>query len=419
MQCVHFLLANLAMSILSFEQYWQFTVFLLTLHFCLFRGVPCICNHIIPKLVNYRYLRKSNCFCVGLVKTVIFLLNKPKQIDPMKHLQRLAQKRGYMLESHRIVTRDGYILLLHHIRTAKARGKPVFLMHGLMCSSADWLIDGGYAYFLADRNYDVWLGNFRGNTFSNGHIFHDYQSVEYWSFSWDQHATLDLPPMINYVLQKTSNEQLQFVGHSMGTTSLFAMLSSMPEMNEKISVCLALAPVTHIENMSGLPSYLVNQASMAIQLVNMKKIYWARFPRSMYGYVLANAFVLYHAGFRNLDMDRLEEVIDFTPAGTSTFTIQHYIQCYSRRKFQSMIAEDYHLDRVTCKTVLWYADNDWAASEKDAEMIQKQVRGHVSFKKVPSRNFGHLDFLWDKRLQEEVYPLVTHDLVNEDTHLDV
>lgn len=43
--------------------------------------------------------------------------------------------------------------------------------------------------------------------------------------------------------ESVSENDLIYVGHSMGTTSLFVMLSEMPEYNEKIKLFIALAPV--------------------------------------------------------------------------------------------------------------------------------------------------------------------------------
>jgi len=43
--------------------------------------------------------------------------------------------------------------------------------------------------------------------------------------------------------ESVSENDLIYVGHSMGTTALFVMLSEMPEYNEKIKLFIALAPV--------------------------------------------------------------------------------------------------------------------------------------------------------------------------------
>ena len=71
---------------------------------------------------------------------------------------------GYTPETHTVVTPDGYILELHRI---VGTGDVVFMQHGLMDSSATWVLAGpdnhAPAFRLAEEGYDVWLGNYRGN----------------------------------------------------------------------------------------------------------------------------------------------------------------------------------------------------------------------------------------------------------------
>ena len=59
----------------------------------------------------------------------------------------LIDKYGYNPETHTVATYDEYILEMHRITGPKnnsnPNGKPaVFLMHGLLMSSADWIILG-------------------------------------------------------------------------------------------------------------------------------------------------------------------------------------------------------------------------------------------------------------------------------------
>lgn len=56
-------------------------------------------------------------------------------------------------------------------------------------------------------------------------------------------GTKDLPTMIDYALNYTEQKSLYYIGYSMGTTTLFVLLSMKPEYNEKISMAICLAPV--------------------------------------------------------------------------------------------------------------------------------------------------------------------------------
>ncbi|KAF2359429.1 AB-hydrolase lipase domain [Trinorchestia longiramus] len=64
--------------------------------------------------------------------------------------------------------------------------KVVFIQHCLQCSSADFVLNDhnqALAFILADEGYDVWLGNFRGNQYSRGHVSLSPKSIKYWQFT--------------------------------------------------------------------------------------------------------------------------------------------------------------------------------------------------------------------------------------------
>lgn len=161
----------------------------------------------------------------------------------------LISAEGYTVEQHETVTPDGYVLTMFRIpgSPANASRPVVFLQHGLLCSSTDWLVLGAgnsLAYLFADAGYDVWLGNARGNTHSRRHVTLDpARDAKFWNFSWHQIGLYDLPAMIDYALQVTGEAALHYVGHSQGTTAFFVMTSLRPEYNGKIRSMQALAPV--------------------------------------------------------------------------------------------------------------------------------------------------------------------------------
>jgi lysosomal acid lipase/cholesteryl ester hydrolase len=170
----------------------------------------------------------------------------------------LIEKYGYTSETHHVQTADGYILELHRIvgrqnetRATRAK-KVVFLMHGLLCSSADWVYLGpekSLGYLISDEGYDVWMGNARGNRYSKKHATLNTNSKKFWQFSWHEIGIYDLPASIDYILETTGQEQLQYIGHSQGTTAFYVMTSMLPAYNDKVALMQSLAPVGFVGHM--------------------------------------------------------------------------------------------------------------------------------------------------------------------------
>lgn len=187
---------------------------------------------------------------VLLVTVNLVLCGDVKRKDDVLQL---VEKAGYEGEAHQVETKDGYLLKVHRIlpRSSGVTKFPVFLMHGLIAASSDYIMTGpkiALAYYLSDNGYDVWMGNARGNKHSEKHKTLSKRSGQFWDFSWHEIGFYDVPAMIDLVLERTGAPKTFFVGHSQGTTSLLVFLSSHPEYNEKILQAHLLAPAGFMKN---------------------------------------------------------------------------------------------------------------------------------------------------------------------------
>lgn len=122
---------------------------------------------------------------------------------------------------------------------------------------------------LADNGYDVWLGNARGNIFSQVHETLDKSTHDFWNFSFHEIGVYDVSAIIDYALNKNNKTSLTYIGHSQGTTVFFTLLSVKPQYNAKISTAYLMAPVVYMRHPAIHTRYL---AGMMNQIL-VKNVY--------------------------------------------------------------------------------------------------------------------------------------------------
>ncbi|KAL0116943.1 hypothetical protein PUN28_010077 [Cardiocondyla obscurior] len=263
-----------------------------------------------------------------------------------KWSENMIKQSGYPFELHHATTRDGYILALHRIpnrfdKTTENR-RVVLIMHGLLGSSADWILTGqnrSIAYLLADNGYDVWLGNSRGTTNSKNHTTLSIQSAEFWNFSWHEMGIYDLPAIIDYILHETGQKQLFYIGFSQGTTQFWILTSLRPEYNQKIKLMSALAPVAYTGHVEGLlrpASFIANKFKVFYPYIGffemlanteMEKFITYTFCRENTAtQPFCELIVSMIGGFsvNETDHTHFADYLQYTPAGCSYKQLIHY-----------------------------------------------------------------------------------------------
>lgn len=98
----------------------------------------------------------------------------------------------------------------------------------------------------------------------------------FWNFSWYELSIYDQPAIIDYILERTNEDQLYYIGYSQGATTLMALLSEKPEYNAKIRVASLMAPVGYI-TLPFFPIPFVTLAQIVLELLKNREV----LPRSV------------------------------------------------------------------------------------------------------------------------------------------
>ncbi|KFQ62722.1 Lysosomal acid lipase/cholesteryl ester hydrolase, partial [Pelecanus crispus] len=337
--------------------------------------------------------------------------------------------RGYASEEYEVLTRDGYYVRLNRIPHGRENprnkgAKPVvFLQHGFLGEGSHWvenLSNNSLGFILADSGYDVWLGNSRGTSWSRRHEHLSPDQVEFWDFSFHEMAMYDLPAMIDFVLLKTGQKQIYYIGHSQGCTIAFIAFSSLPELAQKIKMFFALAPtvtVKHAKSPIIKMSFLLDRQFKVLQLLLGKtdvslrvRVLWRFLPKLCRHPLLHKPcasllFLLGGYNEKNLNMTRLDVYTSHYPDGTSVKTLIHWAQVLKTGEFKAFdygsknpavyhqeTPPSYQVEEMPVPTAVWSGGKDWVADLRDVHLLLSRITHLVTYGHIPDWN--HWDFIW-------------------------
>ena len=166
----------------------------------------------------------------------------------------LIHGEGLECVGHDVTTDDGYILTVFRVNKSgmPAGAKAVFLQHGLFSESTTWAVRGAESLVnvLANEGYDVWVGNNRGNVYGRRNTKLDAarDSEKFFDYSFYENGKYDTTKQVSYALATSGQSKLTYVGHSQGTTQMFAMLSDTTFFNDKVDMFIACAPIVYLNN---------------------------------------------------------------------------------------------------------------------------------------------------------------------------
>ncbi|XP_068084387.1 lipase 3 [Anabrus simplex] len=352
-----------------------------------------------------------------------------------------AEKDGYPMETHYVLTDDDYVLALHRI-PGEESSPPVLFQHGQTSMSDSWIAfseNRSLAYQLWENGYDVWLGNVRGNLYCKNHITMKPSDPEFWKFSWHEMGMYDLAASIDYILNTTGHEQLFYVGHSMGGTMAYVLLSMRPEYNTKMRLVINLSSsafgshVTSLSTYSGTINWGLFKAYLDVTGSYELLPYSESTIAELY-FVCGNSTSA-HATCKNLfsqtfgKSDGVSEkdvplLAVMGMGGISAFTAWHYVQVVQTGKFQqfnfgpeenqrrygSREPPEYNLKMVTAPVAIHYGYTDEHNSEKDILRVAAILPNVTEIRKVPAKYFNHLDFISHKRAKELLYDHIVNSL---------
>ncbi|XP_026546749.1 lipase member M-like, partial [Notechis scutatus] len=346
----------------------------------------------------------------------------------------IIQYWGYPSEEYQIRTDDAYYLQLNRIPHGKYCPQNegiVLLVHGFPLEGRSWIANipsNSLGFFLADAGYDVWIINNRGTTWSRRHQEFSIDQQEFWEFSFHEMAIYDIPAAINFILQKTGQDSLYYIGYSQGASLGFITFGILPYLSDRVKLYIALNPPYTLEDTAGLLDILSKIPRELRELIwgTKELCFVSKRLKTMLAYacsypVIDKLCVLFASFSGVINVKNLNIAINFlrtltakakpsdntaksypsrmdvyaatNPDYSSVKTLTHWIQT---------TPPFYKIEDVTVPVAVWSGEKDTIVTKKNTESLLAHITHLVFYKDIP--DWTHSDPVVGLDAPRRLYP---------------
>jgi pimeloyl-ACP methyl ester carboxylesterase len=274
---------------------------------------------------------------------------------------------------------------------------------------------------LANKGYDVWIGNNRGNKHSRMHkTLNPNVDAEFWNYSFHEMGIYDIPAFINKIKMTSGVDKVTYIAHSQGTSQMFAGIATKPDYYKSVlNGFIALGPVTYMRHIGSTFLNLASQYNIdnVFQVLKINEVLNNTASVDQLDVFLCTNFGIICSGLLDMladknikddDMKRFLVFVGHFPSGSSSKSMKHFANNIRSGNFADPDNVPYNIDNIRGIPIgLFVGDDDRLATVLDNRMLKSELEKNNSLKFYKEyTKMGHSTFFLNK---DNVY---IDDLVN-------
>ena len=259
--------------------------------------------------------------------------------------------------------------------------------------------------------------------------------ASYWDFSWYEMATIDVPTVIEYVLEQTDSKKLDYIGHSQGTLTLLIALDKFQKVQKSVRHFYGLGPIAFLQNIKSPLAYLAN--SVFAPKIVYQKWHQEILPSNEAGVWLSEkigglvagghgtSFLTLFVGFhpKRYQVKKMATYLAHFTSGASMQSVLHFAQMIRTGRIQkySEIGDDDKTEgsvdftNIEDLSVTFFCGRDDVFSDyDDVDRLGRilKEKNQVDIRKFD--DFDHLSYLWGNTAFLDVYRVILKKMQDDD-----